>query len=120
MPDMARSPASNEPVESLSHPIKYGPAKPPMVPMELMKASPAAAPTPLRKRVGIGQKIARAEVMPTSATVIAESPRKRLPVVTEAARPAIPTARAMVRLPIFLPVRSTRQDHHNMPAEAKT
>src|SRR5712692_11966553 len=91
-----------------------------MVPMELMNANPAAAPRPLRKRVGIGQKIARADVMPTSAMVIAESPRNRFPVVTEAARPAIPTASAVVRLPIFLPVRSTCQDHHSMPAEAKT
>src|SRR5258708_12981477 len=91
-----------------------------MVPMELMNASPAAAPTPLRKRVGIGQKMARADVMPTSATVMAESPRNRLPVVTEAARPTIPTASAVVRLPIFLPVRSTCQDHHNMPPEANT
>src|SRR5260370_4759813 len=91
-----------------------------MVPMELMKARPAAAPPPLRRRVGIGQKMARADVMPTSATVIAESPRNRLPVVTDAKRPAIPTASAVVRLPIFLPVRSTCQDHHNMPAEAKT
>jgi hypothetical protein len=31
-----------------------------MVPIELMKARPAAAPTPLRNRVGIGQKMARA------------------------------------------------------------
>src|SRR5215831_621571 len=98
----------------------YGPAKPPAVPIELMNASPAAAPTPLRKRVGIGQKIARAEVMPTSATVIAESPRNRLPVATEAARPAIPTKRAVVSWPIFLPVRSTCQDHHSMPTDAKT
>src|SRR5712691_7899401 len=91
-----------------------------MVPIELMKAKPAAAPTPLRNRVGIGQKIARAEVMPTSATVSAVSATKRLPDTTEAASPTIPTAHAMVRLPIFLPVRSTCQDHHSMPAEAKT
>src|SRR5450432_2700970 len=90
-----------------------------MVPMELMKASPAAAPTPLRNRVGIGQKIARADVMPTSATVNAVSPKMRLPVITDAARPIMPTAHAMVRLPIFLPVRSTYHDHHSMPAEAK-
>ena len=37
-----------------------GPTKPPTVAMLLMKASPPAAATPVRKRVGMLQKIARA------------------------------------------------------------
>src|SRR6516164_2979057 len=64
---MAANPALNEPVKSFSHPIVTGPKKPPNVPTELMKASPAAAPMPVRKRGGIDQKMPRADVMPMSA-----------------------------------------------------
>jgi len=56
---MAASPAENDPVSSLSHPMTYGPTNPPVVPMELMKARPPAAAMPVRKRGGIVQKIAR-------------------------------------------------------------
>ena len=49
--------------------MRYGPTKPPIVPTELMKASPPAAAMPVRKRGGIVQKIPRAALMPVSATV---------------------------------------------------
>ena len=42
--------------------------------IEWMKASPEAAPTPVRNRVGMVQKMARAEVMPISAIVSPRSP----------------------------------------------
>src|SRR5262249_41637258 len=87
--------------------------------MLLMKARPVAAPTAVRKRVGIGQKSARAEVIPTSATVSVVIATIRLPDSTDAARPTAARAQAMVRLLIFLPVRSTRQAHQSMATLAK-
>ena len=41
-----------------------------MVPTVLMKAMPPAAATPVKRRGGMDQKIARAAVMPISASVI--------------------------------------------------
>ncbi len=66
---MATHPIMNEPVASLIQPTRNGPKKPPSEPIVEMKASPPAAPRPARKLVGTVQKIARAEVTPTSATV---------------------------------------------------
>src|ERR1700722_16920745 len=62
-------PVTCEPESSLNQPITEGPTKPPTVPILLMKASPPAAATPVKNRVGIVQKIARAAVTPTSATL---------------------------------------------------
>ena len=62
IPAMASNPKINEPVESLIKPIMKGPKKPPSEPIVVMKASPPAAPRPVRKLVGTVQKIARAEV----------------------------------------------------------
>src|SRR4029079_11329177 len=67
---IASSPAENDPVSSVSHPMMYGPTKPPLVPMELMNARPPAAAIPVRKRGGIVQKIARAPLTPVTATPI--------------------------------------------------
>jgi hypothetical protein len=71
--------------------------------------------------VGIGQKMARAEVIPTSATVGAASAMRRLLDSTEAASPTAATPQAVVRLPIFLPVRSSEdvgdrreEAHHDL------
>ena len=66
----ASSPAENDPVSSVSHPITYGPTNPPVVPMELMNARPPAAAMPVRNRGGMVQKIARAPLMPVTATAI--------------------------------------------------
>ena len=63
-PAIAISPAENDPVASLSQPIAYGPTKPPSVATLLMNARPPAAASPVRNRVGIVQKMARADVMP--------------------------------------------------------
>src|SRR5450756_1746297 len=62
-------PTMYDPEYSFNQPIMKGPTKPPTVPILLMKASPPAAATPVRKRVGIDQKIARAAVTPTRATL---------------------------------------------------
>ena len=47
-----------------------GPIAPPVVPMELMNARPPAAAIPVRNRGGIVQKMARAPLMPVTATAI--------------------------------------------------
>src|SRR4051794_15565961 len=69
-PLIANRPAENEPVRSVSHPMMLGPTNPPMVPIELMNASPPAAATPVRKRGGMLQNNPRAPLMPTSATAM--------------------------------------------------
>src|SRR5215471_19243513 len=48
--------APSECVLSLRYPIKYGPAKPPSCPTELISPNVAAAADSLRRRVGIDQK----------------------------------------------------------------
>ena len=49
-------PPSVEPVASLTRPTRYGPTKPPMLPIELIIAMPAAAAAPLSRAAGIVQK----------------------------------------------------------------
>ena len=70
---MASNPKINGPVNPIQ-PIMKGPKKPPSEPIVVMKARPPAAPRPVRKLVGTVQKIARAEVTPTSATVSRSEP----------------------------------------------
>src|SRR5262249_41426427 len=48
-------------------PIRYGPAKPPRLPIELIKASPAAAAVPVKNWDDIAQKGPRLPQMPTAA-----------------------------------------------------
>src|ERR1700689_4087321 len=69
MAAIAVRPMTYEPENSFNQPIMEGPAKPPIVPMLLMKASPPAAAAPVKKRVGMVQKIARAAVTPTKAAL---------------------------------------------------
>src|ERR1043166_3445561 len=76
-----------------------------------MKASPEAAPMPVMKRVGMLQKIARAEVLPISPT--ASEPDS-----TDMTRPAAPRPQASVRLFIFYPLLSTSSAHQIIAAVA--
>src|SRR5262249_35980793 len=117
---IAIKPAENEPVQSLSQPIMLGPTKPPNTPMVLMKANPPAAPMPVKSRVGTFQKMARAEVTPTSAMVKPASATSSEPVsTTDATKPTAPRKQATARLATFLPVRSICQaqgaDLHREP-----
>src|SRR5213075_764829 len=110
-PAIAIRPAENEPVASRVHPIAYGPTKPPSVAMLLMNARPPAAARPVRNRVGIVQKIARAEVIPESASVIHSSDSQKLPTTIAITRPIAETRHASVRFLILWPVRSTHAAH---------
>src|SRR5215469_4392937 len=47
-PAITTRPGEKELVRSLSHPMRKGPRNPPIVPIELMKARPPAAATPVR------------------------------------------------------------------------
>src|SRR5258708_16487150 len=87
--------------------------------MELIKAGPPAAPIPVRKRVGIVQKIARAEVTPISAAVAPIIARMKEPEATKRTIPNTERRQAMVRLLIFLPLRSTCQAQMIIATEAK-
>ena len=118
IPAITSSPAVNDPVLSRSQPMRYGPAKPPVVPMVLMKANPPAAATPVRNRVGIVQNTARAAVTPTKASVRPASAGTRDVVMTETASPTAASAQVSVRWKIFFPVRSTCQAQAIMPADA--
>src|SRR5512138_2415925 len=100
-PAIAISPAENDPVASRSHPIAYGPTKPPSVATLLMKARPPAAARPVRNRVGMVQKIARAEVIPERATVIHNRDNQKLAVAIASPSPAAATRQASVRFLIF-------------------
>src|SRR5678816_1554824 len=102
-PAIAISPAENDPVASRNHPMAYGPTKPPSVATLLMKARPPAAARPVRKRVGIVQKIARADVMPASATVIHNSDSQKLAVAIASPRPAAAMRQASARFLILRP-----------------
>src|SRR5574342_599322 len=106
-PSIAIRPAENEPVASRNHPIAYGPTNPPSVAMLLMNARPPAAATPVRNRVGMVQKIARADVMPESATVIHTSDSQKFAVAIARMSPAAATRQASVRFLILRPLRST-------------
>src|SRR5215813_14488610 len=120
MNPIAVKPAVSEPVHSLSQPIMLGPTKPPSTPMVLMKANPPAAPMPVKNRVGTFQKIARADVTPTSAMVKPASATSSEPVSnTDAIKPTAPRKQATARLATFLPVRSICQAHTIIATEAK-
>jgi len=111
---------ANRGLSSLSQPINAGPTKPPAVPIELMKARPPAAPTPARKRVGMVQKMARADVTPISASVSPAKANGSEPVnSTDMTSPTAARKQVMTRLPIFRPVRSTCQAQASMAADAK-
>ena len=51
----ATRPPSVEPVASFTRPTRYGPTKPPRLPIELISAIPAAAAVPLSSAAGIAQ-----------------------------------------------------------------
>ena len=85
-----------------------------------MKASPEAAPTPVRKRVGMVQNTARADVMPISDIVRPLSAMKNEPDQTEMRRPIAPRQQAIARLLIFLPLLSTMRAHQIIAAVANT
>ncbi len=50
-----RTPMRKSPDTSCSHPMTYGPAKPPRFPNALMNATPAAAALPRKSAVGSDQ-----------------------------------------------------------------
>jgi len=56
------------PVPSFAAPTTVGPTNPPRLPIELISASPAAAPVPDRIAVGKDQKLAIAAKIPAVAT----------------------------------------------------
>src|SRR5262249_31938405 len=98
----------------------YGPTKPPSVPMLLMNARPPAAARPVRNRVGIVQKIARAAVMPINASVIHERETQRFDERIANRSPIVATKHAIRRLPIFFPVRSTQTAQRIIATDAAT
>src|SRR6185503_13792525 len=119
-PAIAISPAENDPVASLNQPMAYGPTKPPSVAMLLMNARPPAAASPVRKRVGIVQKIARADVIPESATVIQHNDSQKLAVAIARPRPAAAIRHASARFLILRPLRSTHAAHTIIATDATT
>src|SRR5258708_6505620 len=98
--------------------MSSGPKYPPITPIELMNASPEAAPTPVIKRVGVVQNAARADVMPIRAMVRPTSPMARESDSTDTTRPTAPSPQVIVRLLIFLPLLSTTSAHQIMAAVA--
>src|SRR4029453_2125286 len=118
-PVIAYSPAENDPVRSVRNPNTYGPTNPPVVPIELMNASPPAAAMPVRNRGGIVQKIARAPLTPVSATAIHITDTQKFFSKRIAPRnPHAATAHAIARLTTLLEPRSTRSAHRIMPITA--
>src|ERR1700722_4377470 len=107
MAAIAVRPMTYEPENSFNQPIMEGPAKPPIVPMLLMKASPPAAAAPVKKRVGMVQKIARAAVTPTSAALKPTRAIVSEPDMIGATRPAPPSKHAIARFTMRRPLRST-------------
>src|ERR1700682_416961 len=118
-PETARRPVENDPVRSLNHPIIEGPMNPPRVPMELMKASPPAAAIPVRKRVGIVQNMARADVMPLKATAMPIMEMTKEWDTIEITSPSVDIRHARVKFPIFFPLRSTIAAQKREPTQAK-
>src|SRR5262245_21565807 len=115
---IAIKPVVNEPVQSLSQPIMLGPTKPPNTPIVLMKANPPAAPMPVKNRVGTFQKMARAEVTPTSAIVKPASATSSEPVSsTDTTKPAAPRTQARAGLATCLLVRYMCQAHTIIAAQ---
>src|SRR5262245_1749366 len=118
-PLIARRPAENDPVSSVSHPITYGPTNPPVVPIELMNARPPAAAMPVRKRGGMVQKIARAPLTPVTATAIHTTESQKLFLNRIAPRkPHADTAHDSARLTTLLAPRSTCPAHRIIPITA--
>src|SRR6202034_3889674 len=102
-----------------SQPIIEGPKKPPSVATLLINASPPAAATPVKKRVGMVQKIARAAVTPTQATLNPTTAVQSEPDSTGAMRPMAPSKHAAARLTMRWPFWSTIRAHRIMPADEK-
>ena len=95
-------------MRSVNHPIRYGPTKPPIVPIELMNARPPAAAMPVRKRGGIVQKMPARSVDPVSATVRPHTDTQKF--ARKRSRRGSPRPRrrhASARLTTLLPRRST-------------
>ena len=65
------NPALLLPVVSESQPVMNGAAKPALLPRELMRAIPAAAPTPDKKVVGRYQNTGKAQKTPMAVKVTA-------------------------------------------------
>src|SRR5687768_17179220 len=79
-----------------------------------MNASPPAAATPVRNRGGIVQKMARAPLMPVTATAIQTTDIQNSPRNTIAPmNPAAATAQASARLTTLLAPRSTTPAHRS-------
>ena len=75
------------------------------MPTELIKARPPAAAIPVRNRVGIVQKMARAAVIPSSATDTQASETQKFLEQNRQKQAQLPRVRhASVRLPIFRPL----------------
>ncbi|VWC09438.1 transposase IS66 [Burkholderia stagnalis] len=104
MPSM---PIANDPVRSFSQPTRNGPANPPKVPTELIKASTPAAAAPDRNRAGMRQKTARAVVTPMTAIVMPISASQNALSKAAITIPPAPSRQVSSKLTIFVPLRST-------------
>src|ERR1700742_4340870 len=83
-----------------------------------MKAGPPAAATPVRKRVGMVQKIARAEVTPISARLNPVAAETSELEKIGSTRPTAPNVQATASLAMRLPLWSTQRAHRIMPTVA--
>src|SRR5262245_55235232 len=88
----ARSPRRKSPDALCSHPIRYGPTKPPRLPTELMRPMPAAAASPRRNAVGSDQNGGVALYSPIAPIESAASAPSGAPVIELDARPAAASA----------------------------
>src|SRR4051794_5347434 len=100
-PAIAASDADADPVSSFSQPKIVGPTNPPIVPTELMNASPPAAAIPVRKRGGIVQKMPRAALMPLSASVMKPSDTQKCDDQIAPRNPTADSRQANVRFRTF-------------------
>src|SRR5215831_14919207 len=85
---------------------KFGAAKPPRLPIELISAMPPAAAAPRNRLVGIVQNKAGDTIRPAAATLSAISATSGDGVIADIARPAPDVARASAPIPRELPCRS--------------
>jgi hypothetical protein len=76
-------PAKSVPVQSRNCPKIIGPKYPPRLPKELMAATPAAAPAPLRNAVGSAQNTGKKENNPQPAMQMAAILMIGLPIVND-------------------------------------
>ena len=82
-----------------------------------MSANPEAAPSPVRKRGGMDQKIPREAVIPTRAIDKPTSEIPREGKRTAIASPTAPTRQVQARLPIRFPLRSTAVPQITVPTQ---